>query len=112
MNNLKTLQEICKVLGVTRRAVQGYEAAGLVTATTRNKYGYLLYGEVEQKRIGKIKLYQQFGFKIKEIKYLIDAPNHIAKEALERQVEKLKEEHKQIDMLIVKAEALIEELSK
>ena len=48
MDNLKTLREICNILEVTRRAVQGYEKAGLVTPSERNKYGYLLYNEIER----------------------------------------------------------------
>lgn len=110
MSDLKTLQEICKTLGVTRRAVQGYEQAGLVSAADRNKYGYLLYGEKEENRIKRIKLYQQFGFKIKEIKDLIDAPNCVVKVALERQVVKIKEEQKRLNTLIAKAKELIMEL--
>ena len=35
-------REICETLGVSRRALQGYEKAGLVTASGRNKYGHLL----------------------------------------------------------------------
>ena len=62
MGNLKTLREICNILEVTRRAVQGYEKAGLVAPSERNKYGYLIYNEIEQERIKKIKLYQQFDF--------------------------------------------------
>lgn len=42
-------------------------------ASDKNKYGYLLYGESELKRIEKIKMYQEFGFKLKEIKEIIDA---------------------------------------
>lgn len=41
-----TLREICEALEVSRRAIQGYEKAGLVVATGRNKYGHLLYDEV------------------------------------------------------------------
>ena len=47
MDNLKTLREICNILEVTRRAVQGYEKAGLVTPSERNKYGYL-FSEAER----------------------------------------------------------------
>ena len=68
MNTLKTLPELCSAVGVTRRAVQGYEEAGLVSAVDRNKYGYLLYGEAEEKRIAKIKLFQELRFSLKEIK--------------------------------------------
>lgn len=112
MSGYKTLQEIHNTLGITRRAIQGYEEMGLVQASDKNKYGYSLYGENELKRIEKIKLYQEFGFKLKEIKELIDAPNHIVKAALERQVEKLKKEQEKLNTLILHAEALIKELSK
>ena len=112
MSEYKTLQEIYNTLGITRRAIQGYEEIGLVRASDKNKYGYLLYGESEVKRIEKIKMYQEFGFKLKEIKELIDAPNPIVKAALERRVEKLKEERERLNTLISQAEALIKELSK
>jgi DNA-binding transcriptional MerR regulator len=112
MDNLKTLREICNILEVTRRAVQGYEKAGLVTPSERNKYGYLLYNEIEQERIKKIKLYQQFGFKLKEIKDLIDAPEYVVKEAVERQVSKLRSEITRLSTLIDMAEGLIEEFIK
>ena len=39
MEKCKTLQELHMEYGVTRRAVQGYEKAGLVTASGKNKYG-------------------------------------------------------------------------
>ena len=42
-----TLRELCENVGVTRRAIQGYEKMGLVKANETNKYGHLLYGEVE-----------------------------------------------------------------
>lgn len=48
-----TLQEVCNTVGVSRRAVQGYEKAGLVSATDRNKRGYLLYDEKAQEKIKK-----------------------------------------------------------
>lgn len=111
MNELYSLQEICKALGVTRRAVQGYEKAGLVSATDRNKYGHLRYGVKEQERIRKIKFFQQLGFKIRDIKELIDAPNNFVKEALERQVLELEKEQNKLDALIKEARQLIRQLA-
>ena len=66
----KTLREVCNQLGVTRRAVQGYEKAGLVKPSDKNKYGHLLYDEDAINKISEIKLYQNFGFSIKEIQNL------------------------------------------
>ena len=54
MDSSKTLHELCDMLGVSRRAVQGYEKAGLVVPTGRNKYGHLLYDESAQQRVAQI----------------------------------------------------------
>ena len=89
MKETKTLSEVCSVLEVSRRAVQGYENAGLVSATGKNKYGYLLYDEDAQRRIKQIKLLQQLGFRVKEIKDIIDAPEEVAAEAIKRKIEQM-----------------------
>ena len=54
-----TLCELCESIGVVRRAIQGYENAGLVCAIKKNKYGYLLYGESTMDRIEKILMFQE-----------------------------------------------------
>lgn len=105
-----TLREICAAANVSRRAVQGYEKAGLVKPSGKTKRGYLIYDEKTQERIRKIKLYQELGFKIKEIKEIIDAPNDIVKEALKIQEKKLKEQGEHIEVLINKVHEMIEML--
>ena len=89
MKETKTLSEVCSVLEVSRRAVQGYENAGLVSATGKNKYGHLLYDEEAQRRIKQIRLLQQLGFRVKEIKDIIDAPDEVLRKAVERQIEQM-----------------------
>lgn len=106
-----TLREVCNSAGVSRRAVQGFEKAGLVSATGRTERGYLLYDVTSQERIKQIKLYQQLGFKIKEIKNILDAPSNILKHAIENRISELKKEGKQIEGLIDKAYALLESLN-
>ncbi len=39
------LREICREFEISRRTVQGYEKAGLVSASGRNKYGHLQYDD-------------------------------------------------------------------
>ena len=107
-----TLREICEAHGVSRRAIQGYEKAGLVTASGRNKYGHLLYDKNAEMRIARIKFYQQLGFSIKEITMIIDAPDSEVKTALEHRVQKLREEKTEMDELIEKANQMIAKLSK
>lgn len=87
-----TLREVCQMLGVSRRAVQGYENANLVSATNKTSSGYLLYDDAARDRIKRIKLYQDMGFSIKEIQTIIDAPAELQKAALIEREEKLKTE--------------------
>ena len=105
-----TLREVCINANVSRRAVQGYEKAGLVRATGRNERGHLLYDVNARQRIKKIKLYQELGFTIKEIKDIIDAPSKVVKVALEERVKELKDKREHMDILISKAYELIEKL--
>lgn len=109
MNEI-TLREVCDFFGVSRRAVQGYEKAGLVSATSRNRRGYLLYDGNSQERIKKIKLFQEMGFSIKEICEIIDAPNHILKSALEQRIKSLQENSRHTEAMIRKANELIDQL--
>lgn len=103
-----TLREVCNDFGVSRRALQGYEKANLVSASGKNERGYLLYDEDSQERIKRIKLFQQMGFTIKEIKELIDASNGVLKFRLERQAKKLERERCDIEMIITKIYDMME----
>lgn len=103
-----TLRQICDTFGVSRRAIQGYEKAGLITPSGKNERGYLFYDGKAQERIRQIKLFQQIGFTLREIVDIIDAEGDVQKAALERQLERLREEEKNIEVLIREVYRLIE----
>jgi DNA-binding transcriptional MerR regulator len=63
-----TLKELCQECNVTRRAIQCYEVKGLISASSRNKMGYLLYKEETIQAVNQIHFYQQIGFSLTEIK--------------------------------------------
>lgn len=109
---MKKLKEVCRDAGVSRRTVQGYEKAGLVRAAAKNKYGHLLYGELEEERIKRIKFFQDMGLSLKEIEVLIDAPGEALKPVLEIQIKKLEESIERNMMLIRMANELIREIEK
>lgn len=111
MNEI-TLREVCESFGVSRRAVQGYEKVGLVSATSKNRRGYLLYDMDAQERIKKIKLFQQMGFSVKDIARIIDAPNHVLRVALEERIVKLKEDNIHTQNMIDKAYEMIHHLNE
>lgn len=102
-----TLKEVCSLVGVTRRAVQGYEKAGLVQAAEKNKYGHLLYDEAAIEKIREIKQYQDFGFKIREIQELQNLPKKKYLEMLEHRLELMRSELQDLKENISKLEQLI-----
>ena len=112
MQEFKTLREVCVLLNVSRRAVQGYEKAGLVKPSGKNKYGYLLYDESAMDMIGKIKQLQTFGFQIKEIQELMVAPNEIVREELQKKIVVLEAKRTELGNAISDAKALLEELNQ
>ena len=103
----KTLRQVCAELKVSRRAVQGYEKAGLVAASGKNKYGHLLYGEPERERIQLVRFYQQLGFQLKEIKELLDADGLVKKAALQAKVAELEKADIHLRELICQAKEYI-----
>lgn len=106
-----SLKDMCAVVGVSRRSIQCYEKAGLMKATDKNKYGYLLYSVEMVSRAEKIKFLQEIGFKLSEIKELIDSPVEIMRDALNEKVVKLEQEKERIKILIQKTREYIEKLN-
>ena len=107
----KTLREICACTGVSRRTIQGYEKAGLVSASGKNKYGHLLYDQAAEERIRNIRFYQQIGFPVREISGIIDASIPVKRKALKNRIKALKREQDELKRLIEKALKLLDSLS-
>ncbi len=107
-----TLRELCDVLGISRRTVQGYEKHGLVKASGRNKRGYLLYDAQMQTVIAEIRQLQLFGFPVKEIAALRSMPGKelrkrllVQKTVLEYKRTGLEDQLRRLDELIAQLES-------
>lgn len=107
---MMTLREVCEAVGVSRRAIQGYEKAKLVSSTAKNDRCYLLYDQKAIERIQKIKLFQDMGFSLKMIKEIIDAPNSCLKQALEIQIKRMEEDIEHKGTMIIVAKEIIAKL--
>lgn len=105
-----TLREACENTGVTRRAIQGYEKRGLVSASKRNERGYLLYDEEALEKIRTVRLFQQLGFSLNEIQEMKEDSKVVIKEKLENRIVSLENEKDKIDQLVEQARRLIEHL--
>ena len=81
-----------------------------MTSTSKNKYGHLLYDENALHRARMIKFMQKLGFKLREIKEIIDAPSDVIKEALKRRIKELEIEVSEIEQIIREANEYIKGL--
>lgn len=101
------LREICELTGATRRAVQGYEKEGLVKPSSKNKQGYLLYDQEAVVRIKEIKLFQERGFSLKEIKSFEDMPTEDLKLVLTQKIFELKKRQVYLKSIAVEIQKII-----
>ena len=114
MNQTKTLSEICRSLGVSRKVIQGYEKHGFVKSCGKNRYGHLVYDSESIDRITEIRFYQYLGFSLKEIENVLDADEKKRIDLLskkdkqhEEHIKDLKEKQAFIRRLIEKKQANI-----
>ena len=106
---MKTLNEVVDTVGLTRRAIQGYEEMGLaIKPTTKNKYGYLLYDAPAIERLWQLRFYKELGYNMTAIKKKFDNKTFNEEAELERVVQELIEKREHIDNLISIAQAMKE----
>lgn len=92
---MMTVNEVCKLTGVSIRTLQYYDTIGLLIPQTRTESGYRLYDDTSLERLQQILLFRELEFPLKEIKRIIDAPDFDRNKALKQQIEllTLKKEH-------------------
>lgn len=105
-----TLRQVCEETGISRRAIQGYEKAGLICPDGRTERGYLLYSQRTIEKMILIKLLQNLGFTVKEIRGLIEGPKPMMRIAVEKAIINLKKKKEDIDDLIKEGTSLIDKL--
>jgi DNA-binding transcriptional MerR regulator len=66
--------DLADLAGVAPSALRYYESAGLLPAETRTESGYRIYEDRAALRLGFIRRAKTLGFKLSEIKRIIDAP--------------------------------------
>ena len=78
-----------------------------MASTGKNKYGYLLYDEEAVKRIREIKMYQDFGFALKEIKVLLIASDDEYADMLGKKLTDTRKKLSELETTVKKMEELM-----
>lgn len=112
MEQYKSLRQICDNLRISRRAIQGYEKAGLIVPSSRNKYGHLLYDKQAVMKIAVIKFLQKIGLSVRDIKPLMEMDPLILLEAFKEQLALLQNQQTELNELSSKTNQIISKLAK
>ncbi len=86
---MKKLSEVCKLLGITRRTLRGYDEIGLVKPSEKTDAGYWLYDDVAVSKIKLILILVEGGYSRKEIKEILDSPTGLTDAVFEEIIDRL-----------------------
>lgn len=107
---IRTLSEVVKELGVSRRKIQGYEEMGLLRPFARNERGWLLYDDSCVEQIKRLSFYQEIGLSRQEILIFQKASGDERKKILKRQQVILQKKIKQNHEMCRKISELLDEM--
>jgi DNA-binding transcriptional MerR regulator len=85
---MKSVNEVCKLSGVSRRTLQYYDQIGLLPPSAVKKSGYRQYNDKSLRRLWNILFYKELDISLNDIRLLLDNSEEMEKEFLRQ--------HKQI----------------
>ena len=87
MNELKTISEVCDMLGITSRTVRYYEQCGLICTERISKNAPRRLDAENIERLRKIRFLKQLGLSLEDIAAVIDSETQAAQLIFERSSE-------------------------
>ena len=106
---MKTIYEVVKITGLSRRVIQEYENAGLaIKPINKNKYGHLLYGTEELERLWQLRFYKELGYDKAKIRSVMENSVYDRQKEMEKVVESLIDKREKLDNLIAIAQVMQE----
>ena len=104
--SMMTVNEVCRLTGVSVRTLQYYDRIGLLSPARRTEAGYRLYDEAALERLQQILLFRELEFPLKDIRAIVESPDFDRGKALEQQIELLTLRRDHLDNLIDLARGL------
>jgi DNA-binding transcriptional MerR regulator len=95
-----TVGKMAELAGVTVRTLHHYDALGLLTPGARSEAGYRLYGDVDFERLHEILFYRELGFRLDEIKAILQDPEHDRGKALRHQRDLLEARRERLEEMV------------
>lgn len=94
------LSEVCRLVGVTRRALQGYDEIGLLKHTDETPAGYWLYDDQALNKLVLIQIFVEIGYSRSHIKEILSKSDLDLKKEYTIAIENLQHKKEKIDQMI------------
>lgn len=104
---MKSVNEVSKLSGVSRRTLQYYDEIGLLPPSAVKKSGYRLYDGESLRRLWSILFYKELGISLDEIRLLLESPKEMEKEIMQQHKQMLLEKQSQLQKLLLSVDRIL-----
>ena len=104
---MKKIKEVMELSGLSRRTLQYYDDTGLME-NRRTAGNYRIYGDENLQRIWKIILYKEMGFRLDEIRKLLNSDERDMSELLKTKAASIEQETAELQRMLAFIEKVID----
>ena len=97
---MRTISQVAELTGISIRTLQYYDEIGLLKPSGLTQSGYRLYDEEALQKLQQILFFRELGFKLKDIREIIEKPDFDRIAAFKKQKELLLLKRNRTDRLI------------
>ena len=102
-----SINELSKIAKISTRTLRYYHEIDLLKPKRINSSGYRIYGENEVDKLQQILFYKAMGFKLEDIRNIVNSPSFDIMLALDNHKKELIKRRDEIDLLIENVEKTI-----
>ena len=104
---MKKIKEVIELSGLSRRTLQYYDYMGLMD-NSRTSENYRLYGEEDLQQLWEIILYKEMGFRLDEIRKLLNNEECDTRDSLMTKADSIKKEISELQRILNFIEKVID----
>lgn len=104
---MRSVNEVCKLSGVSRRTLQYYDEIGLLPPSAVKESGYRQYDDESLRRLWSILFYKELGISLDDIRLLLENPKEMEKEIMRQHKQILLEKQLGLQKMILSVDRIL-----
>lgn len=104
---MKSVNEVSKLSGVSRRTLQYYDEIGLLPPSAVKESGYRQYDDESLRRLWSILFYKELGISLDDIRLMLESPKEMEKELMRQHKQILLEKQSQLQKMILSVDRIM-----